>query len=129
MGIDPDGVRVMIDGERDIRTGLRPMQLVLNALGACAAYDIVEMIGKRKLEIRSYRIELEGERQDGTPSPFTKIRTRHYFDVPGLEMAQAQRFVDLGMNKYCSVGASLNAELEFEVILEHEAQPAAGATG
>lgn len=124
MGVDPEGLRVMIDGEDEARTGMRPMQLLLNALGACAAYDIVEMIGKRKLEIRSYRIELEGERADGTPAYYTKIRARHVLDVPGLEQGMAERFVDLGMNKYCSVAASLKAEVEYEVVLEHGEQPA-----
>ncbi|MEX2534414.1 MAG: OsmC family protein [Trueperaceae bacterium] len=124
VGIDSDGLRVMIDGEESARTGMRPMQLVLNAVGACAAYDIVEMIRKRKIELRSYRVELTGERAEGTPSYYTRIMARHVFDAPGLERAIAERFVDLGMNKYCSVASSLKAEMEFEVVLEHEATAA-----
>ena len=120
VGIEPGGLRVMIDGEDHERTGMRPMQLVLNAVGACAAIDIVEMVRKRRLELRSYRIELEGERAEGTPSYYTRIKARHIFDAPGLERAMAERFVDLGMNKYCSVASSLKAEIEFEVVLEHE---------
>ena len=121
MGEVPDGTRVMIDGEDFPRTGMRPMELVLNALGACAAYDIVEMIRKRRIELKSYRIELEGLRADSTPAYYTKIRMKHVFDAPGLDRAMAERFVDLGVNKYCSVGSSLKAEMEFEVVLEHEA--------
>lgn len=120
VGIDSDGLRVMIDGEDENRTGMRPMQLVLNAVGACAAYDISEMVRKRRLELRSYRVELEGERAEGPPSYYTRIRARHILDAPGLDRATAERFVDLGMNKYCSVAASLKAEMEFEVVLEHE---------
>jgi putative redox protein len=131
VGIDPDGLRVLIDGEDTARTGMRPMQLVLNAVGACAAYDIVEMIRKRRLELRSYRIELEGERAEGTPAYYTRIRARHIFDAPGLDRATAERFVELGTNKYCSVAASLKAELEYEVVLEHdeETRGAGRATG
>lgn len=121
VGLGPDGMRVMIDGESHAKTGMSPMQLVLNAVGACAAYDVVEMLRKRRLEIRDYRIELEGERADGTPSPFTRIRARHVFDVPGLDEKTARRFVELATDKYCSVAASLKAELETEVELVHEA--------
>lgn len=121
VGIDPDGMRVLIDGEATARTGMRPMQIVLNAVGACAAYDIVEMIRKRRIELLSYRIELEGERAEGTPSYYTRIKARHIFDAPGLDRETAERFVDLGTNKYCSVASSLKAEMEFEVVLEHEA--------
>lgn len=122
MGLVPSGHRVMVDGESENQTGMRPMELVLNAVGACAAYDIVEMIRKRRLELRSYRIELEGHRADGTPSPYTRIIARHFFDAPGLERSTADRFVDLAMNKYCSVAASLKADVEFEVVLEHEGE-------
>ncbi len=120
VGVTPDGMPVMIDGEAEARTGMRPMQLLLNAVGGCAAYDIVEMLAKRRLEVRSYTIELVGERPDETPSPFTKIRALHRFDVPGLDQRTARRFAGLGMTKYCSVAASLKAEIEIEVELLHD---------
>jgi putative redox protein len=121
LGETPDTQRLMIDGEAHAKTGMSPMELVLNAVGACAAFDIVEMLKKRKLDIQSYRIELEGQRAEGTPAYYTHIHARHFFDVPGLDSKTANRFVDLGMNKYCSVASSLKAELSFEIILEHKA--------
>ena len=127
VGVTPDQQRVMIDGEQAAQTGMRPMQLLLNALGSCAAYDIVEMLAKRKLEVRSYRVELTGERPEGPPSPYTHIHARHIFDVPGLDERLARRFVGLGMTKYCSVSASLNAQIDYEVVLEHEQEAAAAS--
>jgi putative redox protein len=119
VGVTPEGQRVMIDGESHAQTGMRPMELLLNAVGACAAYDIVEMLAKRRLSIESYRIELEGDRHEGTPAYYTHIRARHIFNVPGLDEKTARRFVELGMTKYCSVAASLKADISFEVVLEH----------
>ena len=118
VGITPEGQRVMIDGESDAQTGMRPMELLLNAVGACAAYDIVEMLKKRRLDVQGYKIELSGERAEGTPAYYTHIHAKHLFNVPGLDQKTAERFVDLGMNKYCSVAASLKAEISFEVVLE-----------
>ncbi|MGL4609710.1 MAG: OsmC family protein [Trueperaceae bacterium] len=120
VGITPDGQKVMIDGETEAKTGMNPMEVLLNAVGACAAFDIVEMINKRRLELKSYRIELEGTRAEGTPAYYTHIKAKHFFNAPGLDQKAAERFVDLGMNKYCSVAASLKAELSFEVVLEAE---------
>lgn len=117
VGVTPDGQRVMIDGEKAAKTGMNPMELVLNALGACAAFDIVEMLKKRRLEVRGYRVELTGERPDAVPAPYTHVHAKHVFDVPGLDEKTATRFVDLGMNKYCSVASSLRAEISFEVVL------------
>ncbi len=117
VGITPEGMRIMIDGEATAQTGMRPMDLLLNAVGACAAYDIVEMLNKRKLEILSYHIELSGERAEGTPAYYSHIHAKHVFEVPGLDQKTAERFVDLGMNKYCSVASSLKASISFEVQL------------
>ena len=121
MGQTPEGQQTMIDNERHARTGPSPMQLVLHALAGCAAMDVVTMIGKRRLTIREYRIELTGQRPDAVPAPFERIVARHIFDVPGLDEATAYRFVELATNKYCSVGASLKAELAFEVEVVQEA--------
>lgn len=125
VGSTPDGMTVMIDGEATAKTGMNPMEILLNAVGACAAFDVVEMIRKRRLTLESYRIELEGDRADGTPAFYTDIRARHVIDAPGLSQSMAERFVDLATNKYCSVASSLHATTSFEVELLHE-QPASG---
>ena len=130
VGVTPDGMRVLIDGEPEHKTGMGPMQLVLNALAACAAYDVIEMLRKRKLTVRAYHVESFGERRDGTPSPFVKMHTRHVFDVPGLDQRTAERFVELAVTKYCSVASSLRAEQSFEVVLEAgEEAPKGGTSG
>lgn len=120
LGVTPDGMQLMIDGEDHAKTGMNPMEVLLNALGACAAFDVVEMIRKRRLNLLSYRLELEGDRADGTPAYFADIRVRHVIEAPGLAQKMAERFVDLATNKYCSVAASLNATITFEVVLTHE---------
>jgi putative redox protein len=130
IGVTPDGLRVPIDGEAAHRTGMGPMQLVLNALAGCAAYDVVEMLRKRRLTIRAYRVEAVGERSGGTPSPLTKAHLRHVFDVPGLDQHTADRFVELAVTKYCSVASSLHAVQTFEAVLEAGADdPAADDAG
>lgn len=118
VGTSEDGQRVMIDGETVARTGMGPMDLILNALGACAAYEVVGMLTKRKLAIASYRIELAGERADAVPAYYTHIHARHFLRVPGLDQKTADRFIDLALNKYCSVAASLKAQIDFEAFLE-----------
>lgn len=129
VGETPDGQRTMIDNEKVARTGMSPMQLVLNAVAACAAMDVSVMLTKRKLDVNGYRIEVSGERPDEHPAPFTRIVARHVFDVPGLDREMAERFVDLATNKYCSVGASLKASLDWEVELLDAEGNSLGVTG
>lgn len=126
VGTIPDGRQVLIDGGKEHQIGMNPMHLVLNAWGGCVAFDVVEMLRKRRVEVASYRVELEGDRDDGVPAFYTRLRARHVIDAPGLDRKTFERFVDLAMNKYCSVGESLKAEQSFEVVLLHE-EPAAEA--
>lgn len=123
VGTIPDGRQVLIDGTKEHPLGMGPMQLLLNAWGGCVAYDVVEMLKKRRAEVRSYRIELEGDRHEGVPAFYTRLRARHVIDAPGLDRKTFERFVDLAMSKYCSVGQSLSAAQSFEVELLHEAAP------
>lgn len=123
LGETPEGQRTMLDNEKHARTGPSPMQLLLHALAGCTAMDVVSMLGKRRLTVHDYRIEVVGERPDAVPSPFKRITLRHIFNVPGLDEATARRFVELSTEKYCSVGATLNAEVAFEVELAHELEP------
>lgn len=126
VGETPERQRVMIDNEKHARTGMSPMQLLLNATAACAAMDVVIMLGKRRLPIKAYRVEVTGERPDATPAPFERIVATHCFDVPGLDEATAERFVALATEKYCSVGLSLRASIEYRVVLEHLADKLEG---
>ncbi len=121
VGIASDGQRLMIDGEKVAKTGMNPMEVLLSALGACSAFDVVEMLKKRRLQINSYHLELEGERTEDMPAYYTHIHARHIFDVPNLDQKTAERFVDLSMNKYCSVAASLKPEISFDVELKQKA--------
>jgi putative redox protein len=121
VGTVPDGRQVLIDGTKEHPLGMGPMQLVLNAWGGCVAYDVVEMIKKRRVAINSYRVELEGDRNDGVPAFYTQLRQKHVIDAPGLDRKTFERFVELAITKYCSVGSSLSAEQSFEVeLLHHE---------
>lgn len=129
VGETADGQRTMIDNEKVARTGMSPMQLVLNAVAACAGMDVSVMLTKRKLVVNTYRIDVIGERPEEYPAPFTRIVARHVFEVPGLDREMAERFVELATNKYCSVGASLNAQVDWEVELLDTTGASLGVTG
>ena len=44
-------------------TGLRPMQTLLSALGACSGVDIVMIFNKQKENMEDFQMEIEGERE------------------------------------------------------------------
>ncbi|MBW7943097.1 MAG: OsmC family protein, partial [Candidatus Kuenenia stuttgartiensis] len=88
--------------------GFRPMQLLLAGLGGCSALDVVSILKKQKQQIEAFAIDVDGEREkDKEPSLWVDVQIA--FKLSGdIEPAKAYRAVELSMNKYCSVAATLN---------------------
>lgn len=117
VGYNAAGDRVIIDGE-EISLGVRPMEALLAALGTCTAYDVVSILAKRRTPVESYRVELEGERAEAHPRRYTRIQVRHIVSGEGITPRSLERAVSLSHEKYCSVAATLNAEIEYEAVLD-----------
>src|ERR671913_2301937 len=117
VGHNEYGRQIVIDGE-EVALGVRPMEALLAALGTCTAFDLVSILAKRRTPAESYRIELEGERAEEHPRRYTRIRVRHLVSGEGITQESLERAVTLSHEKYCSVAASLNSEIESESILE-----------
>ena len=118
-GCDDKGTRLAIDGSGEgTPSGLRPMGLILAALGTCTAIDVVLIMEKKRQPLTRYRIEVTGERAEKPPRRYTRIRVVHHVSGPGIERASVETAVRLSSTTYCSVGASLNAEIEHEVVIE-----------
>ena len=87
-----------------------PTELLLSAVGACAAVEIVSMVKKRRKTFVDLNAEISGERRDEHPRGFTKIHLKYIITSPDLTEDEAARIVDLATTKYCSVAGSLSAE-------------------
>jgi putative redox protein len=107
-----DGNTISIDGAPDIgghNKGMRPMQLLLAALGGCAAIDIILILKKQKQVIEFFDIEVDGEREATTSEGVSLFRTIevHFILKGNIEQSKAERAVQLSMEKYCSVTKTL----------------------
>lgn len=103
------GGRVPIDGAPAVGgegLGARPMELLLSALGGCAAIDVVGILVKQRQTVDDLAVTVEGERGEGEPALFTRIHVHFEVSGPAHERAVA-RAVELSMDKYCSVARTL----------------------
>ena len=117
IGHNTSGDQILIDAESPA-IGVRPMEALLAALGTCTAFDVVEILAKRRTPVQGYRIELEGTRAEEHPRRYTHIKVRHIVSGEGITQKSLEKSVNLSHDKYCSVAASLNAEIEAEAVLE-----------
>jgi putative redox protein len=117
--------KISVDGSPEIGgqdLGLRPMELILASLATCGAFELVEILKKQRQDLKDLHIKVIGERAEGKAArPFTSISMT--FTLWGkVKEHKAQRALDLAFDKYCSVRASLdpNIDVSFQVIIKPE---------
>ena len=98
-------VKIHIDGSPEIGgqgLGVRPMELVLMALGSCGSLDLISILKKQRQEITDFSVTVDAERKDAIPAVFTKIHMT--FNLSGkIDPAKAEKAAELDVKKYCSV--------------------------
>lgn len=106
------GHSVVMDGPPDHggrNLGVRPMEMLLLGLGGCSAFDVMSILTKARQAVTDCRVELDAERAEGVPSPFTKIHMQFVVTGKDLKETQVKRAVELSATKYCSASIMLEA--------------------
>jgi putative redox protein len=122
--VGASGGELIVDGAPDIGgegRGMRPMELLISALASCAAMDVVHILTRQREPLTGLTIHVEAERKDATPAPLTAVHVR-FVAQGGVDAHKLERAVALGVEKYCSVSASLDPSIR--VTHEAVAEPA-----
>jgi putative redox protein len=104
------GHAIVMDGEQVFggnNSALRPTELVLIGLGGCSGMDVVSILKKKRQELRGLEINISGKRAEEHPKKFTDINMEFIVTGRNLSDDAVKRAVDLSMEKYCSVKATL----------------------
>jgi putative redox protein len=111
LGTGASGHLVPFDSDRDSNKAPGPMEMVLLALGACTATDMVTILEKQRQKVESLEVVCSGERAAEPPRVWTQIEV--VFRLRGtVEEAALKRAMDLTAEKYCSVAAMLRKTAE-----------------
>lgn len=112
LGESGSGHSVVMDGPEDKggrNLGVRPMEMLLLGLGGCSSFDVMGMLKKSRQAVTDCRVEIEAERADGVPSPFTKIALNFIVTGHELKASQVERACKLSATKYCSASIMLES--------------------
>jgi putative redox protein len=102
----PSGHAITIDSDRSSNKAPGPMELVLMALGACTATDVVSILKKKRQKLEGLEVVCSGERASEPPTVW--IRLEILYRLRGsLDEAAVKRAIELSEQKYCSVSAML----------------------
>jgi len=102
----PSGHAIALDSDRMSNKAPSPMELLLMALGACTATDIVVVLKKKRQKLEALEVICSGARAAEPPKVWVKLELLYRLRGT-LDEAAVQRAIQLSDEKYCSVSATL----------------------
>jgi len=112
IAVSPSGHAVALDTNSERRSAPSPVELLLMALGSCAAVDVIGILQKKRERVTDYRVEVRGERRDEHPRSFRRMEVRHIVTGKAVSPRAVAQAIELSENKYCSVAATLRPTAE-----------------
>jgi len=102
----PSGHVVIFDSDRESNKAPSPMELLLMALGACTATDVVIVLEKKRQKLEGLEVICSGERAEKPPRVWTRLEILYRLKGE-LDETAVKHAIELSEEKYCSVSAML----------------------
>lgn len=107
VGHASSGHAIVIDGSAD-KLGPSPMELVLLGLIGCSAYDVIDILDKKKQAVAGFEVIAHAERAADHPRVYTAIAVEFVVHGRAIKAKAVEDAIRLSMEKYCSVAGMLN---------------------
>lgn len=125
VGETGSGHAIVMDTDAEFggaNTGMRPMELLLIGVGGCSGMDIVSVLKKKKQKLTGLEVHVDGKKAEDYPQKYTDINIEYTVRGRGLSEEAVKKAVDLSMEKYCSVKATLegSAKITFSYTIVEE---------
>ena len=110
-----NGHKLIIDAKEEVGgqdRGPRPKPLMLAALGGCTSMDVIAILKKMRVELKSLNVIVEGELSEEHPKRFTKMHVIYEVEGDDLPMDKIEKAVSLSEEKYCGVSVVYREAME-----------------
>lgn len=100
--------------------GFKPPDLLLVSLVGCAGIDVVSILEKKRQKVTSIEVNVTKENEPDPPWCIKRIDVRWVVRGPGLKEKAVRDAVRLAEEGYCSVAATLTAEIVNDITVINE---------
>ncbi len=115
-----DGNQLLTDGDR--KYGAGPMELLLIGMAGCTGIDVVDILQKKRLDVKGFEVRVEGIRADDYPMVYTNISVVYVVKGKGIPAKAVEDAIRLSETKYCSasimMGKTAKISSRYEIIEE-----------
>ncbi|MEA3336059.1 MAG: OsmC family protein [Chloroflexota bacterium] len=113
VGTDSSKHSVVISSQSEENgTGMSPSQLLLLSLASCSAYDVVNILEKKRQKLSDLVVKVAGVNAPEPPWPYTHITMEYQVRGTGLKEKAVADAIHLSHTRYCSVAATLRPAVE-----------------
>ncbi|MDA8138918.1 MAG: OsmC family protein [Desulfobacteraceae bacterium] len=118
VGTDSRNQSVVLSGDDPAR-GVSPSQMLLIGLSACTAYDVLDIMAKKRKPITMLEVIANGEQDANPPWAYQHIHLTYRVSGNNLTQKAVEQAVQLSQEKYCSVAATVRgvARISTEVVI------------
>jgi putative redox protein len=102
------GHHVIMDASSDVggnNSGPRPKALMLASLAGCTGMDVVSILKKMRVEIKTFNISIEAEMTEEHPRHYSGMHLIYEFSGEGLDEDKIRKAIELSQERYCGVSA------------------------
>jgi putative redox protein len=110
-----NGHRILVDAATGVggeNRGPRPKPLMLAALGGCTGMDVISILKKMRVDVRSFNVKVTGDLVDEHPRRYARMHVVYEFEGDDLPMDKLERAVSLSEERYCGVSAVYKEVME-----------------
>jgi putative redox protein len=117
VGIDERNQSIVLSGD-DPAKGVSPSQVLLIGLSACSAYDVIDIMAKKRKPLTLLEVIATGEQDSDPPWAYRRIHLTYRVDGDNLTEKALLQAIQLSQEKYCSVAATVRGVAKIETTLE-----------
>jgi putative redox protein len=99
-------------------TGFSASELLLASAGACTAWDVLEMMRKRRHDLITLEVAVDGVQDEAAPWPYRQITLHFRLQGSGLRPKVVERVIRLACVRYCAVLATVRGVAEVSATME-----------
>lgn len=113
VGVDSSKHSVVLSSQdEDNATGMKPSDLLLVALAGCTAVDVVQILTKKRQDLRGLEVNVDAEQDRDPPWTFRRIELEFVLTGRNLQEKAVADAIRLSEERYCSVSATVRGVAE-----------------